>query len=116
MKMNKRIIVMACAVLLMTSACASNKEPTFGEKIQGQSAEMKVVGKQWTKGDDMLSEGQALIKAGNKDIDKGETLVSKGEKKVHKGEALVKKGSRLRSEAEELYKKKTQAPEVYEQY
>ena len=101
---NKSILLTAISTALLLGACSSTKEPTFGEKLQGQGVEVQALGKQWSEGEDMIAEGNALIKSGNKEIDKGESLISKGESKVKKGESLIKKGNRLKTEAEETYK------------
>ena len=103
MKQISRYFLMATLAFTMSACAATPQEPTFGEKLQGQGTEVEKIGKDWSKGEDMVLEGQNLVKDGKEEIKRGEKIISKGEKKVSKGESLIKDGKRLMSRAEKAY-------------
>lgn len=103
----KPVLATAALSIVVLGACSADKEPTLGERLQGQGVEVQAIGKKWSKGEDLVSDGNKLVKEGNKEIAKGEKLLSKGENKVKKGEAMIKKGTRLKADAEESYNSST---------
>lgn len=115
MKTTHYLLIAVASCTLILGACSSDKEPTFGERIQGESLEMKSVGKQWTKGNNLLEDGKSLVASGNKDIDKSAKLLKKGENKVKKGQTMIKKGERLKNESETIYNQ-SKAPAEYGQF
>jgi len=99
---NNFVTIFAFIALLTLGACSS-PELTYGEKIQKQGSETKLIGENWSEGANLEVKGNALIQSGNKEIDKGKDMVSKGEAAVRKGESLVRKGNLLKTGAEESY-------------
>lgn len=98
------VAILGSAVLLGLTACAGQKEPTFGERLQGQGAEVQAIGTKWSKGDAMTVKGAKLLKAGEKEIAQGRAAVSAGESKVSQGNALISEGNKMKMDSEEAYR------------
>jgi len=104
MSPNKTIALLLLSIII--SSCASKGEPTFGEHLQNQGTETKRIGKNWTKGDVMITEGKELVAEGETLISKGRSMTSKGEEKVSQGNKMIRTGQELRYDAEGAYQKR----------
>jgi len=99
-----KLALSTLALTVLLSACSAEKEPTFGDIIQGQGVEVKKIGEKWSDGEELVTDGNKLVKDGKEDIEDGEKLLKKGKSKVKKGESKIEKGKRLKKEAEDAYK------------
>ena len=98
MKTQSTTFLLAGLIAVLGAGCASSP-PTLGDKMISQSKDTKDLGKQWTRGHDMVARGEK-IKA------EGKEIISQGEERVKEGERLVAEGNRAMKEAELLYKER----------
>ena len=77
------------ASVLILSACATQKEPTFGDIMEARGAESEKIGKNWNKGQKLIKEGKAKIKKGKAKVRKGKNLIDDGENMLEEGQDLV---------------------------
>lgn len=77
---------------LALSACAAN-EPTFGQRLQTQGADMAQIGGDWSEGADEVAEGGRLIA-------RGQDSLREGREDIARGESLTRDGRSKMAEAE----------------
>lgn len=90
MKMMKVLVLAVICIGL--AACATNREPTYGERIQDEGSSLKAVGERW-------SEGEALVEKGEKRIEDGQKKIRDGERMIEEGREMVSEGSKLMRDA-----------------
>jgi hypothetical protein len=81
-------LIVSLAFLGLVTGCASDS--TLGEELVQKGETDIDLGKQWTK-------GQELIKEGNEDIAEGNTLTTHGRAKVQRGKEMVREVEHLRA-------------------
>jgi predicted small secreted protein len=81
------VLVVVCIGL---AACATNREPTYGERIQDEGSSLKAVGEQWSKGDELVKKGEKRIENGQKKIREGERMIEEGRDMISEGSKLMR--------------------------
>ncbi len=87
------VLVFVCAGL---AACATDREPTYGERIQDEGSSLKAVGERWSK-------GESLVKKGEERIEDGQEKIREGERMIEEGRDMVREGSKLMRDAKLSY-------------
>lgn len=90
------VLVVVCSAL---AACATQREPTYGERIQDEGSSLKAVGEQWSR-------GEALVERGEKRIQDGQERIREGEKMIEEGRGMVSEGSELMRDAKLDYEQR----------
>jgi len=80
-------------MLSLLNGCSST--PTMGERVQGFSADTAKLAERWTEGESMIREGEKLIAEGNEITTEGEKLIRKGNNRISAGKDDVKRGEKL---------------------
>lgn len=94
MKSTSAIAVMVIFLLVATlTGCA--RQPTLGEQMVGEAAELRQAGEAWSRGQEMITEGRKKINKGQAMIEEGEELIEEGEEMIEEGQELVKKSEKL---------------------
>lgn len=81
------ILVIVCIGL---AACATNREPTYGERIQEEGSSLKAVGEQWSEGEALVEKGEERLKAGQDRIREGERMIEEGRDMINEGTELMR--------------------------
>lgn len=87
----------------LAAGCAANSEPTVGDAIRGESAQLAAISDDWTEGD-------RLVRKGRENIDKGREMIERGRTLVEKGKDQVAAGKAQRQQAERAYRQRTGRP------
>lgn len=87
------LIILVCIGL---TACATDREPTYGERIQDEGSSLKAVGEQW-------SEGEELVKKGEERLEDGQNRIREGERMIEEGRDMIKEGTELMRDAKLTY-------------
>lgn len=90
------VLVVVCTGL---AACAIQREPTYGERIQDEGSSLTAVGEQWSK-------GEALVAKGEKRIADGQKRVREGERMIEEGRDMISEGTELMREAKLRYEQR----------
>ncbi len=89
-------IVVLAVVCIGLASCATNREPTYGERIQDEGSSLKAVGEQW-------SEGEALVAKGEKRLKDGQDRIREGERMIEEGRDMINEGTELMRDAKLSY-------------
>lgn len=84
--MNKLFTVIILSSTLLIVGCATNKAPTFADKLQAEGAARIEIAEQWEKGSKQVASGE-------KQIANGRDLITEGQELIREGEALLVKGN-----------------------
>lgn len=102
--MRKLVQSLVLAVVCIgLAACATNREPTYGERIQDEGSSLKAVGERWSK-------GEALVEKGEKRIKDGQKRIREGERMIEEGRDMVSEGSKLMRDAKLEYEQRDGSP------
>lgn len=80
-------------LMAILTGCA--RQPTLGEQMVGEAAELRQAGEAWSRGQEMITEGRKKINRGQAMIEEGEELIEEGEEMVEEGQEQVKKSEKL---------------------
>lgn len=89
--MRKLVQILVLAVVCIgLAACATNREPTYGERIQDEGSSLKAVGEQWSKGEALVAKGEKRLKHGQDRIHEGERMIEEGRDMINEGTELMR--------------------------
>lgn len=89
--MMKTMKVLAVVVIgIGLAACATDREPTYGERIQDEGSSLKAVGEQWSKGEELVAKGEKRLKDGQDRIREGERMIEEGRDMINEGTELMR--------------------------
>jgi hypothetical protein len=101
---NPTTYVLFGIAIWLSSGCAT--EPTLGDKMLNQSESTKQMGIKWTRGQELVIDGEKLQKKGYELVEKGKELQEEGAANIEEGDRLISQGRRLIEESESAYKAK----------
>ncbi len=83
------VIVIGIGSILLAGCATSNKKD-YGNSMQSIGGKAQELGEQWTEGEELIGEGNKLVK---------QSMMDKA-----KGENMIKKGMQMQAESERMFK------------
>lgn len=84
-----RILVLVIVCIGLAS-CATDREPTYGERIQDEGSSLKAVGEQWSEGEELVTKGEKRLKDGQDRLNEGERMIEEGRDMINEGTELMR--------------------------
>lgn len=96
--MNRLIIAAIAGAVFLSTGCASNKSPSFGEALMNKSGEARKISKDWNAGDKLATKGANALEKAAKNEQKAAKLQQKAQKLTQDAAKLKENGTKWSAE------------------
>lgn len=94
----------AGGLLATLGACASGPDTsTFGGALQVQGGNLEPIGSDWTRGAELIAQGQERKTDGERELDRARNLERSGNRAVSRADREIAQGQQLQAQAERRY-------------